>query len=76
MEEAEAELRFITTEKLGSPLDPLLASLAHFSSAADLTAKVCACVCVCVRVCVCARACVRACVRACCLRACCVRLRA
>ena len=38
--DAELELRYITAEKLESPLDPLLAALANFHSPADLSAKV------------------------------------
>ena len=40
LKEEEVELKFITAEKLGSPLDPLLASLAHFHSSADLSQKI------------------------------------
>ena len=40
LKEEEIELKFITSEKLGSPLDPLLASLAHFHSSIDLSNKI------------------------------------
>ena len=38
--DAELERRYMTAEKLESPLDPLLAALANFHSSADLSAKV------------------------------------
>ena len=41
--DAELEKRYMTAEKLESPLDPLLAALANFHSSADLSAKVAAC---------------------------------
>ena len=40
LKEEEVEMKFITSEKLGSPLDPLLASLAHFHSSIDLSTKI------------------------------------
>ncbi len=38
--EAELQRGYLTAEKLGTPLDPLLAALAHFHSSADLSAKI------------------------------------
>ena len=40
LNEEEIDRRCITSEKLGSPLDPLLASLAHFHSSSDLSNKI------------------------------------
>ena len=40
LNEEEIDRRCITSEKLGSPLDPLLASLAHFHSSSDLSDKI------------------------------------
>ena len=40
LKEEEIDRKCITSEKLGSPLDPLLASLAHFHSSSDLTGKI------------------------------------
>ena len=40
LKEEEIDRKCITSEKLGSPLDPLIASLAHFHSSSDLTGKI------------------------------------
>ena len=40
LREEEIDRTCMTSDKLGSPLDPLLASLAHFHSSADLSEKV------------------------------------
>jgi hypothetical protein len=40
LKEEEIDHKCITSEKLGSPLDPLLASIAHFHSSSDLTGKI------------------------------------
>ncbi len=40
LQEAEVDRTSMTLAKLGSPLDPLLASLAHFHSSSDLSAKI------------------------------------
>ena len=39
LREEEIDRTCMTSDKLGSPLDPLLASLAHFHSSADLSEK-------------------------------------